>query len=650
MIALNNISLRFGSFTLFSDVGFMINQRDRIGLVGKNGSGKTSLLKIIKGIIPPSEGTVSIPSGVSVGYLTQHLRVTNNNLSVFDEAASAFSEVRSLEEEMEHINLEIAKRTDYDSREYEELLERLSHINDRYHILSSENTDAMVVRTLKGLGFSDEDFTRNTAEFSGGWLMRIELAKLLLQQPDVLLLDEPTNHLDIVAIQWLEEFLKEYSGAVVLISHDRTFLDNVTQRTIEISLGRIYDYKVPYSKFIVLREERLVQQKAAYENQQKMIAETEKFIERFRYKATKANQVQSRIKQLEKIEPVEFDEIDRTAMHFRFPPAPRSGTIILEAVGVSKSYTGVQVIKDIDFIAERGDKVALVGKNGEGKTTFAKIIAGKLQYDGNLKIGHNVKIGYYAQNQEELLNENLTVLETLEAVAVGEVRNKLREILGAFMFSGDDIDKKVKVLSGGEKSRLALACLILEPCNLLILDEPTNHLDLQSKEILRDALVKYDGSLIIVSHDRYFLNGLVHKVFEVSRQSIKEEIGGIDAYMTRYRKQIQLQMSWAAQRLSSRNDNQENAQKQSYIEKKEFDKQLRKLRREHENSEKKIADLEAEIIQTEKLMMQQLNESDNNSLIFEKYQKLKDKLELELQRWQQTGEELQGLSSSNSSY
>ncbi|NLA24826.1 MAG: ABC-F family ATP-binding cassette domain-containing protein, partial [Bacteroidales bacterium] len=498
MIALNNISLRFGSFELFSDIGFMINERDRIGLVGRNGAGKTTLLKIITGEITPSSGNISIPNDVSIGYLPQHLRIKEKNISVYEEAKTAFSEILQLEKKIKSLNEEISQRTDYESEDYIKLLSRLAHTSDRFNIFNSDNVEADIAKTLKGLGFKDEDLNRQLSEFSGGWRMRIELAKLLLKTPEVLLLDEPTNHLDIVAIQWLEEFLKEYKGAVVLISHDRTFLDNITNRTIEISLGTIYDYKLPYSKFITAREERLVQQKAAWENQQKLIADTERFIERFRYKATKANQVQSRIKQLEKIEPVAFDEIDTRSIHFRFQPAPRSGTIILEANNLSKAYDKNQVLKDIDFIAERGDKIALVGKNGEGKSTFSKIIAGVLDYEGDLKIGHNVKIGYYAQNQEELLDEELSVFETLDRVAVGDIRQRLREILGSFLFSGEDIDKKVKVLSGGEKSRLALAKLILEPCNLLILDEPTNHLDIRSKDILREALINYDGSLIIV--------------------------------------------------------------------------------------------------------------------------------------------------------
>ncbi|HQL70761.1 MAG TPA: ABC-F family ATP-binding cassette domain-containing protein, partial [Bacteroidales bacterium] len=490
-------------------------------------------------------------------------------------------------------------------------------------------------------GFTDSDMVRMTGEFSGGWRMRIELAKILLRAPDVLLLDEPTNHLDIIAIQWLEEFLKEYRGAVVLISHDRTFLDNVTQRTIEISLGRIYDYKVPYSKFVGLREERLIQQKATWENQQKLIAETEKFIERFRYKASKANQVQSRIKQLEKIEPVVFDEIDTRSIHFRFPPAPRSGTIIVETSGLSKAYGDNIILEDIDFVAERGDKIALVGKNGEGKTTFARIIAGVLDYTGHLKVGHNVKIGYYAQNQEELLNEELTVYDTLDQVAVGDVRQRLREILGSFLFSGEDIDKKVKVLSGGEKSRLALARLILEPRNLLILDEPTNHLDLKSKEILHEALIRYDGSLILVSHDRYFLNGLVNKVYEVKGRKLKEETGGIDHYIARYRKQILQQLSLSQPAPAVKNRDTSNDSKQEYLDKKEYDRNLRRLRKEVENHEKAISELETSM----ELLEQEINKMHSgeniDDRVYANYQDARRQLDQQMHLWEVACEKLQ---------
>jgi len=641
MIALNNISLRFGNFELFSDVGFMVNERDRVGLVGKNGAGKTTILKILCGLTAPTTGTVSVPASVSLGYLPQHLRIYDNSRTVYEEAATAFSEIKALELELEALNHEVAVRTDYHSDDYAKLLEKLSQVSDRFHLLSTDNIESGITRTLKGLGFTDSDMVRMTGEFSGGWRMRIELAKILLRAPDVLLLDEPTNHLDIIAIQWLEEFLKEYRGAVVLISHDRTFLDNVTQRTIEISLGRIYDYKVPYSKFVGLREERLIQQKATWENQQKLIAETEKFIERFRYKASKANQVQSRIKQLEKIEPVVFDEIDTRSIHFRFPPAPRSGTIIVETSGLSKAYGDNIILEDIDFVAERGDKIALVGKNGEGKTTFARIIAGVLDYTGNLKVGHNVNIGYYAQNQEELLNEELTVYDTLDQVAVGDVRQRLREILGSFLFSGEDIDKKVKVLSGGEKSRLALARLILEPRNLLILDEPTNHLDLKSKEILQEALIRYDGSLILVSHDRYFLNGLVNKVYEVKGRKLKEETGGIDHYIARYRKQILQQLSLSQPAPAVKNRDTSNDSKQEYLDKKEYDRNLRRLRKEVENHEKAISELETSM----ELLEQEINKMHSgeniDDRVYANYQDARRQLDQQMHLWEVACEKLQ---------
>lgn len=629
----------FGNFELFSNIGFMVNGRDRIGLVGKNGAGKTTLLKIMNGQIQPTSGSVSIPSGIRIGYLPQHLNVSDSGRSVFEEAEEAFTEIKELEREIKTLQEALSSRNDYHSSEYEKLIQSLSLANDKYHLLKQDNTEASVVKTLKGLGFTDAELNRKTAEFSGGWRMRIELAKILLLQPDVLLLDEPTNHLDIIAIQWLEEFLKQYPGAVLIISHDRTFLDNITTRTIELSLGKLYDYKVPYSQFVALREERLKQQKAAYNNQMKMITETQEFIDRFRYKATKANQVQSRIKQLEKIELVNFDEIDTKSIHFRFPQSPRSGSIVFETISLGKEYSGHIVLNEIDFSMERGDKIALVGRNGEGKSTFSKIVAGELDYSGTLKKGNNLHIGYYAQNQEEMLDGELTVLETLDYVAIGDIRSRLREILGSFLFRGDDIDKKVKVLSGGEKSRLALARLILEPYNLIILDEPTNHLDMQSKDILRDALMKYDGSLLIVSHDRYFLNGLVNKVYEVMGTKIKEEPGGINAYIKRYRKQIQMQL-FSYSKPPTKNKEENTEQKQIYIERKELEKTIRKIRNEHHNHEKQIELLEQQINDIEIFINSPDKYKEPRGDVYLDYEKLKKRLESEMHLWEKTGVEL----------
>lgn len=527
MISLDNLTVSYGGWTLFDNISFLINPKDRIGLVGRNGAGKTTLLRLIVGQQQPTSGAVTINGECTIGYLPQQMKVADTT-TLAEETAKAFDEVLRLEAEIGRITHEIAERTDYESAAYGQLLHRLTEAQDRYHILGGETRDADIEKTLLGLGFRREDFGRATSEFSGGWRMRIELAKLLLRRPSIFLLDEPTNHLDIESIQWLEEYLRNYNGAVLLISHDRAFLDNVTTRTVELSLGRIYDYKVPYSKYVVLRAERRAQQMAAYENQQRMIEKTEEFIKKFRYKPTKSNQVQSRIKQLEKIDRIEVEEEDSAALNIKFPPAPRSGQIVAEIREAGMSFGAKHVFSGADFVIGKGDKIALVGRNGEGKTTLAKMIVGLLTpTEGSIRIGANVNIGYYAQNQEDLMNGERTVYETLDRVAVGDVRTRLRDILGAFLFRGEEIDKKVKVLSGGERSRLALASLMLEPHNLLVLDEPTNHMDMRSKDILKNAIRKYDGTVVVVSHDREFLDGIVQKVYEFRDGGVREYLGGI---------------------------------------------------------------------------------------------------------------------------
>lgn len=530
MIGVNNLTVNFGERFLFNDVTLIINKQDRIGLVGRNGAGKSTLLKILAGVYHSHSGSVSFPTGTSIGYLPQDMDFVSGK-TVIDETRSAFTEVQELEKQLEKINTELETRTDYESDTYMELIEKLTSINERLTLLGAFSLDADIEKVLMGLGFNKSDFFRLTDEFSGGWRMRIELAKILLKRADLILLDEPTNHLDIESILWLEDFLKTFEGAVVLISHDKTFLDNVTKRTIEISLGKTYDYKAPYSKYVEMRKERRIQQMAAFTNQQKMIQDTEKFIERFRAKATKAVQVQSRIKQLDKVERIEIEEEDTSDMHFYFPPAPRSGKVVVEAHNVSKTYGTHTVFNHVNFYIEKGERIAFVGKNGEGKSTLAKMIVGDESGNGELKIGYNVNIGYYAQNQGEVLEGNSTLLSTIEDAAPDEMRPRVRNLLGAFMFTGEDAEKKVKVLSGGERARLALCKLLLQPINLLVMDEPTNHLDLRSKETLKEALKKYDGTLIVISHDRDFLDGLTEKVFEFKEGNVKEYIGDISEFL-----------------------------------------------------------------------------------------------------------------------
>ena len=539
MVSVDNLKVEFGVTPLFEDVSYVINKRDRIALVGKNGAGKSTMLKILAGIQAPTSGSVSVPRDVTIGYLPQ-VMILSDKHTVMEEAEMAFEHIFDLQASIERMNQELADRTDYDSENYHKLIEKFTHDNERFLMMGGTNYTAEIERTLMGLGFSREDFNRPTSEFSGGWRMRIELAKLLLRRPDVLLLDEPTNHLDIESIQWLENFLKTSAGAVVLVSHDRAFINNVTNRTIEISCGHIYDYKVAYDEFVVLRKERREQQLRAYENQQKQIQDTEDFIERFRYKATKAVQVQSRIKQLEKIVPIEIDDEDNSALRLKFPPAMRSGNYPVICDGVKKAYGSHIVFHDVTLTINRGEKVAFVGKNGEGKSTLVKCIMDEIPYEGKLTIGHNVQIGYFAQNQAQMLDENLSVFDTIDYVAKGDIRLKIRDILGAFMFGGEASDKKVKVLSGGERSRLAMIKLLLEPVNFLILDEPTNHLDMRSKDVLKEAIKEFDGTVIVVSHDREFLDGLVTKVYEFGGGVVKEHIGGIYDFLQK--KKIELSL------------------------------------------------------------------------------------------------------------
>lgn len=588
MVSVDNLKVEFGVTPLFEDVSYVINKRDRIALVGKNGAGKSTMLKILAGIQAPTSGSVSVPRDVTIGYLPQ-VMILSDKHTVMEEAEMAFEHIFDLQASIERMNQELADRTDYDSENYHKLIEKFTHDNERFLMMGGTNYTAEIERTLMGLGFNREDFNRPTSEFSGGWRMRIELAKLLLRRPDVLLLDEPTNHLDIESIQWLENFLKTSAGAVVLVSHDRAFINNVTNRTIEISCGHIYDYKVAYDEFVVLRKERREQQLRAYENQQKQIQDTEDFIERFRYKATKAVQVQSRIKQLEKIVPIEIDDEDNSALRLKFPPAMRSGNYPVICDGVKKAYGSHIVFHDVTLTINRGEKVAFVGKNGEGKSTLVKCIMDEIPYEGKLTIGHNVQIGYFAQNQAQMLDENLSVFDTIDYVAKGDIRLKIRDILGAFMFGGEASDKKVKVLSGGERSRLAMIKLLLEPVNFLILDEPTNHLDMRSKDVLKEAIKEFDGTVIVVSHDREFLDGLVTKVYEFGGGVVKEHIGGIYDFLQKKKieslNELQLSASPTVSATKKEEPETVSENKLSYEAQKELNKKIRKL-------EKRIADCE----------------------------------------------------------
>ena len=673
MISLDNLTVSYGGWTLFDNISFLINPKDRIGLVGKNGAGKTTLLRIITGEQQPTSGAVTINGECTIGYLPQTMRVADTTTLV-DETAKAFDEVLRLEAEIADLTREITVRTDYESAAYEQLLHRLNDAQDRYHILGGETRDADIEKTLLGLGFKREDFGRATSEFSGGWRMRIELAKLLLRRPSIFLLDEPTNHLDIESIQWLEEYLKNYNGAVLLISHDRAFLDNVTNRTVELSLGRITDYKVPYSKYVVLRAERRAQQLAAYENQQRMIEKTEEFIEKFRYKPTKSNQVQSRIKQLERLERLEVEEEDLATLNIKFPPAPRSGQVVAEIRDAGMSFGSKHVFSGANFTITKGDRIALVGRNGEGKTTLARMLVGQLTpTEGSIRIGANVNIGYYAQNQDDLMDGEFTVYDTLDRVAVGDIRTRLRDILGAFLFRGEDIDKKVKVLSGGERARLAMARMMLEPRNLLVLDEPTNHMDMRSKDILKNAILKYDGTVVVVSHDREFLDGMVEKVYEFRDGGVKEYLGGI-YYFLEKRKLESLQEierrdapaktaapksapkagpaagakgsdgakgsggTTAANAADGAAEKAVLSGKASYEQKKEQEKLLRKLRKAVESVETELAELEKRIAEYDAKFAAA---TDYNEADYTAYNDLKARYDHQMHEWEKASYELE---------
>lgn len=645
MISVDGLKVEFGVKPLFEDVSFVVNDRDRIALVGKNGAGKSTMLKILCGLQKPTAGTVSVPNETTIGYLPQVMKLTDDT-TVREEAYKAFSDITRLKERVDELNRQLEERTDYESEEYLDLVQRFTNAHDRYMMMGADNCDANLERTLTGLGFLQSDFDRPTSEFSGGWRMRIELAKILLQSPDVLLLDEPTNHLDIESIQWLEQFLSQSAKAVVLVSHDRAFINNVTNRTLEISCGKVVDYKVNYDQYVVLRKERREQQQRAYENQQKEIAEMKDFIERFRYKPTKAVQVQSRIKQLAKIVPIEIDEVDNSQMRLKFPPCLRSGDYPVICDGVRKKYGEHTVFSNVNLTIKRGEKVAFVGKNGEGKSTLVKCIMNEIPFEGNLKIGHNVQIGYFAQNQAQMLNDNITVFDTIDQVARGEIRLKINDILGAFMFGGEASEKKVSVLSGGERSRLAMIRLLLEPVNLLILDEPTNHLDMRSKDVLKEAVKAFDGTAIIVSHDREFLDGLVSKVYEFGGGKVIEHIGGIYDFLQKHniesldaigRKQPAVAEAASAEKATA----EVSAAKQSYAEHKEQQKKIRKAEKAVKESEARIEKMESRLKELDELLYQPENAS--NMEYVTEYTSTKKTLDKEVENWEKLSEELDAL-------
>ena len=644
MISLNQISVQFNGKFLFNNISFLANPKDRIGLVGKNGAGKSTLLKVIAGQLEAESGVISKPSGATIGYLSQDIKPKAGK-TIFDETYSALAELKDLDAKVKYYTKQLEERTDYETDSYMELIQDMTVANDRFSLLGGDTADAEVEKVLLGLGFLRKDLTRKMEEFSGGWQMRVELAKILVQRPDVLLLDEPTNHLDILSIQWLEEFLKDHNGTVILVSHDRAFLDNITNRTIDITLGRINDYKVPYSKYVEQRAERIALQMASYENQQKFIADTERFIDRFRSKASKATQVQSRIKALDKVERIQVEEQDTSVMRLRFPPAPRSGKVVVLAEGVSKKYGDLEVLKNVELMLDRGEKVALLGKNGEGKTTFSKIVVGELDYTGKLELGHNVAMGYYAQDQAESLDSSKTVFQTLDDVARGDVRTKLRDILGSFLFGGEDVDKKVSVLSGGERGRLALAKLLLEPVNLLVLDEPTNHLDMHSKDVLKQALQKYDGAMIIVSHDRDFLSGLTSKVYEFKDKNVKQHIGDVYEFLDKVKATSIQEFSSKPKVVEVKTESKKETKEEQHL-RKEREKEIRNAKNRADRLEQEISKLEKEIADLDELMLdaegykEALVERD----VFKEYQQKQDALNAKMAEWEEAVDKHETLS------
>ena len=648
MISIDNLKVEFGVKPLFDNVSFVINDKDRIALVGKNGAGKSTMLKIICGLQKPTSGNVAIPNDTTIGYLPQVMNLQDNT-TVREEVKKAFADISKMKERVDKLNEELAQRTDYESDSYMELVQKFTTEHERYMMMGADNYEAEMERTLTGLGFERTDFDRPTSEFSGGWRMRIELAKILLRRPDVLLLDEPTNHLDIESIQWLERFLQQSAKAVVLVSHDRAFINNVTNRTLEITCGRVTDYKVKYDEYVKLRAERREQQLRAYENQQKEIADIKDFIERFRYKPTKAVQVQSRIKQLEKIVPIEIDEVDNSALHLKFPPCLRSGDYPIICEDVEKSYGNHTVFSNVTLTIKRGEKVAFVGKNGEGKSTLVKCIMNEIPFGGTLKVGHNIQIGYFAQNQAQMLDGELTVFETIDNVARGDIRLKINDILGAFMFGGEASEKKVKVLSGGERSRLAMIRLLLEPVNLLILDEPTNHLDMPSKDVLKEAIKAFDGTAIVVSHDREFLDGLVSKVYEFGGGKVTEHLGGIYDYLQAHNaatidERLSSLSQTSGNKSASSNEPQQepSAAKLSYAEHKEQQKKIRKAERAVAESEEKISKMEARIKELDTLLCNPDHASD--MVLITEYTDIKKAIEEEEERWEKLSEELEAIS------
>ncbi len=643
MYSVSDLAVHYSGDYLFRNVSFIINKKDRVGLVGHNGSGKTTLLRILADSQSPESGEVVIPSTARIGFLPQEMELRSDK-TIYDETIAAFDEILALKTNIDQLSNEIAEREDYETQSYQKLIHRLSDANEKFQLLGGQSMDADVEKVLTGLGFKRSDFNRPVAEFSYGWQMRIEIAKILLRKPDLILLDEPTNHLDIESIQWLEDFLSNYFGAVILVSHDRAFLDNLCNRTIEISDERIFDYKSAYTEYVRLREERLEQQLATYNNQQKQIRQIERFIERFRYKNTKARQVQSKIKMLDRLDTVEIEGFDNAAIHFKFPPAPRSGKVVVECSGLGKSYGNNQVLKNLDLSIIKGDRVAFVGKNGEGKTTLSKVFIGLLEYEGELKFGHNVKLAYYAQDQAEMLDGNKTVFETIDDEATGDMRSQVRNLLGGFLFSGEDIDKKVRVLSGGEKSRLSLARLLLEPSNFMILDEPTNHLDMRSKDILKSALLQYEGTLVIVSHDRDFLQGLSNKVFEFRNKGVKEYLGDIYDFLY-FKKLSNLRELEQKKGHGPQKGKEISRNKELYERSKQLERSIRKLNTQISKCEKRVEELETDLSGMDKVLMDpaQHKEALSNPEVFKKYNSIKISLEKEMERWEKLSIELESL-------